>query len=793
MQVMKLGSSSTVRHFALSLLCLPAISHSSPVTPTSSMSMLPVGHSMHQIVSIERTSNGVLLHLSSGVLRLQVRGDRIIRVTYGHDAKTLDAKSLAVIAKAKRTTWKLEEAPDKVSVVTSQVRATVNRATGAVTFSTPTGAPILQEAAGTRLVQPSGTIENTFLLNDTEAIYGLGQHPDGVWNYRKHTVHLQQKNTDIAIPVLVSSAGYGILWDNPSITDVDVAVHGDQLTWKSEAGSAIDYYLMVGPDLDRVVAGYRELTGAAPMMPKWLWGMWQCKERYESQKELLGIAKEYRDRKVPIDGIIQDWQYWTPGTWGSHEFEAARYPNPKELVKDLHELGFHTLISVWSRFDEGTTNEAELDKIGGLFAPRYKNVYPAGFGRWYDAYSASARSLYWKQISSHLFSMGWDGWWLDATEPELGGNWGEIRELKTGLGSGKNVANAYPLMTTAGVYQGQRADNDKKRVVILTRSAFAGQQRNSTVSWSGDIGGEWDVFGKQIAGGLNFCISGVPYWNTDIGGFFGHDPEDPKYLELFLRWFQFGSLNPMFRVHGTYKGKEYWKWNAEGQKVWDRYVALRYRLMPYIYSTSWEVTSKGSTMFRPLVMNYRDDAKAQSVSDQFMFGPSLMACPVTRQGAEQRGVYLPGGGAKWFDFWTGETFAGPSLVDAKADISTMPLYVPAGSIIPLGPSIQFTGEKPADPIELRIYPGANATYELYEDEGDGYAYEHKVYATIPISWDDKSRTLTVGKRKGNFPGMLDTRHFQVVLVGPGHGADVTVTEKPDATIEYSGEKKQIRL
>jgi alpha-D-xyloside xylohydrolase len=417
-------------------------------------------------------------------------------------------------------------------------------------------------------------------------------------------------------------------------------------------------------------------------------------------------------------------------------------------------------------------------------------VYPKGEGKWYDPFNSEGRRLYWRFLSEQLFSRGFDGWWMDASEPELGGKWGQMRELTTGAGPGAKVFNAYPLMHSTGVYQGQRAETSGKRVFILTRSAFAGQQRNAAVTWSGDTHGRWENFRQQIPAGLNFVATGIPYWNTDIGGFFGGDPADPKYAELFTRWFQFGAFCPMFRVHGTGKPKEMWRFNAGTQNILVAYDQLRYHLLPYTYSVSWKVTAQGYTMMRPLVMDFRADTNVFGIPDQFLFGPALMACPVTKPGAASRSVYLPAGGA-WTDFWTGKLYPGGQKLEAASPIETMPLFVRAGSILPYGPSLEYASQK-ADPIELRVYRGADAAFTLYEDEGDNYNYEQGACATVPLQWNEAKQTLVIGKRQGSFPGMLKQRTFRIVWVSPGQGAGISSTATADAVVSYDGTALKVR-
>ena len=517
------------------------------------------------VLSAHKNDGGVTLAMKPGTLRLEVFSPRVVRVTYGLENSLPPDKSLAVVGKPERTHWKLAESANEISLSTDELTVHVNRASGAVSFCDNSGNILLAEKAdGGKSLTPAhvGNIDTlrgaqVFEFPGDEAVYGLGQHPGAPMGYRGAKLHLQQENRIVGVPVLLSSRGYGLLWDNPAVTDVDAgATDPSSLSWTSEAADSIDYYFIYGPEADNVIASYRQFTGAAPLFPKWTWGLWQCREHYETQQELLGVVAEYRRRGIPLDGIIQDWQYWLPGGWGSHEFDPARYPDPAGMVKQVHDANAHIIISVWARFDLGLTNLAELESAGAVYPPVYPNVYPPGQGKWYDPFNSEGRRLYWKFLSEQLFCRGFDGWWMDASEAELGGKWGEMRSLTTAAGSGAKVFNAYPLLHSAGVYQGQRAETSEKRVFILTRSAFAGQQRNAAVTWSGDTHGDWDTFRKQIPAGLNFVATGIPYWNTNIGGFFAGDPADPKYAELFARWFQFGAFCPMFRVHGTGKSKD---------------------------------------------------------------------------------------------------------------------------------------------------------------------------------------------------------------------------------------------
>lgn len=758
------------------------------------LAWLPAWNSPAAVIGVHREPDGVELYLQPGAIRLQVWSDRMIRVTRSSGGDLPAIKNLCVIGHPANTRWTLSDTANIVVLKTDAIEAQVDGQTGRVGFYDLKGRSVLQEAGDDEVRPPANAPElrQSFVLSPAEAIFGLGQHQDGRWNYRGTTVHLQQQNMEVAVPVLISSEGYGLLWDNPAVTDVDVGKTSPGiLSWHSEAGNAVDYYFMYGPTADAVIQDYRHLTGAAPMMGRWVWGFWQCKERYASQEELTNVVATYRTLGVPLDGIIQDWQYWTNKGWGSHVFDPARYPDPPAMIQDLHAMHAHLLISVWPKFDLGTSNCDELERAGALY-PKVTTGFGKEPQKWYDPFNPVGRQIYWDQISRELFKFGVDGWWLDASEPELDGRWGEFRTYPTALGSAANVFNAYPLMHTTAVYQGQRAETDQKRVCILTRSAYAGQQRNAAITWSGDIHGTWEVFARQVPAGLNFSISGIPYWNTDIGGFFGGQPADKNYQELFTRWFQFGAFCPMFRVHGTVAPKELWRWDEPTQKIWEHYVDLRYRLLPYIYSTSWQVTHSGGTMMRPLMMDFPDDPQALAVGSQYLFGPAIMVCPVTRPGVTNWNVYLPGRN-DWYDFWTGRREAGGRHVNAVAPIQTMPLFVRAGAILPMGPVVQYSAEKTDAPLEIRVYRGADGAFTLYDDEGDNYNYEKGKYSTISLMWNEAAETLTLGARHGKFPGMMKARTFNIVFVRERHGSGVAKTESADRVVDYDGKPVVVQV
>ncbi len=942
-------------------------------------------HSAADVVPYEKTADGVVAELGDGRLQLAVCSERAVRVLFTpKDALPL-APSVAVVRPCEGFRgFRIRETKAAVSLLTRRLEARLDRRTGAVSFHDPHGRTVLAETAGGRslvaaevLGQKTHHAEQRFDWGEDEGLYGLGEQQSGLVNYRGHDVLLVQENTIDVVPVLVSSRGYGILWDNASETrlrDAPVtpalppgraartaarpAVRSGTL-W-SQMAEAIDYTFLYGPDLDDVIASYRRLTGEAPLFGRWAYGFWQSKERYKTQEELVGVVREFRRRQIPIDAIVQDWFYWDPFKWGSHRFDRQRYPDPEAMTRDLHAMNTKLMISVWAKFVPGSDNHTEMAARGFLYPPFDKaHGGPDGNSeQYYDAFNPDARALYWRQIDERLFSKGIDAWWLDATEPEIGDlKRDEARQVmaKTALGHGARQLNAYSLMTTEAVYRGQRQSDPTKRVFILTRSAFAGQQRNAAATWSGDIEATWDVFAKQVAAGINFGLSGLPYWTTDIGGFFVNEypkgGQDPAYQELFTRWYQWGAFCPIFRVHGTAVPREMWRFGEPGSWAYDtqlRFDRLRYRLMPYIYSLAGHVTHGAGTILRGLPFDFRGDPRVRDIADEHMFGPAFLVSPVLqplrygalhssevgraipasafeapdgaagvlqgdyfadetlarhvatrkdaaidfdwglaaplpevppdqfsvrwtgrlrapetgeyelatvaddgvrlwldgnlliddwnqhapeyhsgrialeagkqyelkleyydeilgasvklrwtlpsdRRDAEAppskpmlRRVYLPAG-ADWYDFWTGERLAGGRAIDSPAPLETMPLHVRAGSIVPFGPHLQYASEKLADPIELRVYRGADGRFELYEDEGEGYAYEKGVFAVIPIEWNEAKRNLTIGARRGSFPCMLERRRFHVVFVAKDHGTGLEPPEQPDAAIAYVGQ------
>jgi alpha-D-xyloside xylohydrolase len=746
------------------------------------------------VIAVQPQADGAVFTMKSGTLRVQVCSDSVVHVIYSAASFPPGHPDPVVIKQSwPATKFTMQSANDDITLTTSLLKIVVTRQDGAITYHGLDGKQLMQEA-GRKLIPVKVNGEDTYraesfvnIYGSREALYGLGQHQAGVWNYRGESVDISQDNTNIAVPFLVSSNGYGIFWNNDSRSRFNNRF-ANYLYISSDVADVVDYYFFYGPELDKVIAGYRELTGQVPLFGKWAYGFWQCKNRYKSQDEILGVARKYRELRIPVDNIVQDWFWWNRK--GEFVFNK-NYPDPKGMVDELHRENFHLMISIWPFFEPGSANYDFMDKQR-WFVDKFKYAKPpyhTDAMAVYDATSGEARKFYWNQIDKSLFNIGVDAWWMDTTEPETEGQEENILlGHKLAIGSGDRYVNAYPLLDTTAVYDGQRSASDQKRVYILSRSAFAGSQRNGVTAWSGDINSDWLSFRRQIPAGLNFALSGIPYWTTDIGGFVSGDPDDPAYRELFVRWFQFGVFNPILRVHGTRKTdqNELWSYGPDAQKILISFDRLRYRLLPYTYSLAWMTTNSSYTPMRPLVMDFRADVRAQNTGDEFMYGPTFLVNPVTEPKAVSRQVYLPD--TKWYDFWSGTVQQGGREINAPAPLDRLPLYVRAGSILPLGPDIEWSTEKPADPIELRVYRGADAEFILYEDENDNYNYERGLHATIPIRWDEAKQLLTIDNRQGQFPGMLVRRTFRVVFVTEHHGVGIAPSSDTDKVVEYSGKQ-----
>ncbi len=668
-------------------------------------------------------------------------------------------------------------------------------------------------------------VGQAFGVEADEGIYGIGLLQNGKLSQRGENRRMEQSNLDDYAHVYQSIKGYGIYWENYSPTRLVTPAEGvgGELSLESEVGTAVDYYFTYGGDADGVIAELRHLTGKVPMLPLWTYGFHQCRERYKSAAQLLEVVRRYRELGVPFDGIIQDWQYWGSNyTWNAMEFINDEFSHAQQMIDEVHDKNAHISISIWSSFGPHTKQFAELKEKNLLldfetwpqsglpfWPPRMD--YPSGV-QCYDVYSPEARDIYWKYLS-HLHNMGIDAWWMDSTDPDHHSYKDSDLDELTSMGSYRSVRNIYPLMAVGGVYDHQRAVDSTKRVFILTRSYFAGQQRYGANTWSGDVGSSWENFRKQVPICLNYTLTANPHVNTDIGGFFaggystkGHNSatRNPQYHELYVRWMQFGAFSPMMRSHGADVYREIYHYGKPGEPVYDALldaIRLRYRLMPYTYSLSWQVSQHDDSFMRALFMDFRDDKHTWNNNSEFMYGRSLLVCPVlhplyTKEQVEwtredypvvdwtaekSYEVYLPAG-AQWYDYRTGIRYEGGHTLNASAPLATMPLYVKAGSILPLGPDVQYTGEKPWDNLDIIVYPGTDAEFTLYEDEGDNYNYEKGIYSTITFKWNDKTRTLTIGKRQGSYPGMLTTRKFNVKVVG---GAEKSVT--------YNGKQQNISV
>ena len=751
------------------------------------------------VVSFEKQTGGLEVKQKDGVLKLEVNAADVLHVTYSPLAPSNAVQpSDHVVIKSDWPAANFGVASDdkSVTLTTSKIKAVIERESGALHFNGVDGKQLTTESyRSLKPVEVNGEkalrAESFFAIyGSQEGLYGLGQHQAGVWNYRGETVDLSQENTNITVPLLVSTNGYGIFWNNPSRSRVNNRfVH--MLYLNSEVADRIDYYFIYGPEADQIIGHYRELTGEVPLFGRWAYGFWQCKNKYQSQQEIEGVAAKYRALHIPVDNIVQDWFWWV--TMGEMKWND-KYPDPQGLINKLHDEHFHLMVSVWPYFRPGSPVYDDFDKKGWFVAKTLTGgFHPLGQAL-YDATNPEAQKQYWANVNAALFQKGVDAWWLDTDEPETEGREDNIlTDHKLSIGSGARYANVYSLFHAGGVSEGQQAASDKKRVFILSRSAYAGAQRYGVTAWSGDVLSNWMTFARQIPAGLNYSISGMPYWTTDIGGFIsGGNLNDPKFRELFVRWFQFGAFSPIFRVHGTrYPDEnELWSYGPDAQKILVDYDTLRYRLMPYIYSQAWQVTSNHGTLMRPLVMDWRDDVEAQNIGDEYLFGPAILVSPVYTQGATSRTVYLPK--ATWYDFWTGEKLEGSKRIEADAPLNKLPLFVRAGSIVPMGPAMEWSTEKPADPIELRIYPGADGDFTLYEDENDNYNYKKGEHATIALHWDDAAKTLTLGAREGSFPGMLTEHAFHVVLVGKSHGVGIGDGKPAGKTVAYKGAKLSVQ-
>ncbi len=774
----------------------------------------------------QKTDFGVTTVINAVQVEIKFYSPSIVRIIKYPEGKTFEKQSLSVVKTPQKTAFSVKLHGNELSLKSEKIEVLLNLKTGMVAFANQAMQLLSEKESGTTFIDYNDagvktySVTQSFVLEKNEAIYGLGQQQEGKMSKRNLKLTMVQGNTDDYIPFFLSAKGYGLFWDNYSPTIFED--NAEHTLFKSEVAEGIDYYFMYGANADAVIGCMRNLTGQVPMFPLWTYGFWQSRERYKSQDELLGVVQKFRTLGVPLDGIIQDWQYWGNNyQWNAMEFLNTGFYDPQKMVNDVHGLNAHMIISIWNSFGPMTKQYKELEKINALFnfdtwpqsgsekwPPRLD--YPSGV-RVYDPYNPAARDIYWDYLNKGIFSLGMDGWWMDSSEPDHFNPKPSDFDTKTYLGSFRKVCNAFPLMTVGGVSEHQRMQTSDKRIFILTRSAFAGQQRFGANTWSGDVVASWAALRNQISAGLNFSLSGIPYWNSDIGGFFLWNFKDPlknaDYRELHVRWMEFGAFCPMMRSHGEGAPRELYQFGEKGNPAYDaieKYINLRYSLLPYIYATSWNVTSRQSSMMRALVMDFAHDKQALDINDEFMFGSSILVNPVTQPMysktevkagdsvkvedfsiVKSKNVYLPKGN-DWYDFWTGEKFNGGQTVKKEVPLDIIPLFVKAGTILPVGPKVQYATEKKWDNLEIRIYEGANGEFTLYEDENDNYNYEKGAYSTVQFSWNDKKKTLTIADRKGSFPGMINERRFNIVFVGKNKGTGNDAIEKFDKVVNYSG-------
>lgn len=795
----------------------------------------------------QKTTSGIKTTISGKQTDIEIQwfGPNTLRVLKTPQGKNVKKESLSVIAQPQNSGIKITTPGNGCIVMKSQTLTVIlNPQTGIITYAKPNGDALLIEQENVKAFTPVNdagrstySVYQGFTTSKEEGLYGLGQLQNGQMMQRGMTKHLVQGNVEDVSPFFQSTKGYGVFWDNYSGTTY--TDNEQETSFCSEVGDCIDYYFMYGGSADGVIAEVRALTGDVPMMPLWSYGFMQSKERYKSQEETVGVVKKYRELGIPLDCIIQDWQYWGHNyLWNAMDFQNPAFSRPKDMIDEVHALNARMMISIWSSFGPATKPYRALDKEGLLFdietwpqsgvdgwPPNLE--YPSGV-RVYDAYSPKARDIYWEHLNKGIFQLGMDGWWMDSTEPDHFNHKESDFDRQTGLGSYRSVRNAYPLVSVGGVSDHQRALTQDKRVIILTRSGFLGQQRYGSNVWSGDVQSSWDMFRKQITAGLNFSLTGMPHWNSDLGGFFAGSyntswgdnsaTRNPMYQELYVRWLQFGVFCPMMRSHGADVPREFYWYGKEGEPVYDALVdavKLRYTLLPYIYSTSWDVTHNRSTFMRALFMDFVNDKQTWNINDEYMFGKAFLVAPVLHAQytpevqqktlEENEGwnrdskksaktpiltdfthsknmeVYLPAG-TRWYNFWTNEAIEGGQKLVISTTLNRIPLFVRAGSIVPCGPDVQYTGEKKWDNLTLCVYPGENGNFTLYEDEGDNYNYENGAYTEIPMNWDNASRILTIGARKGEYNGMLQKRQFIVKAID---GNSKTVT--------YTGKKIRVKL
>jgi len=936
--------------------------------------------------SYRRIDAGIIVTPGQGpeaAVRLEVYSDNIIRVTSA-PTKDLDLPpSLMVTAKPVTSGFTVADAPGRVMLKTAKLSAEVDLDNGNVSFRDASGNVVLSEsgapgfAPATAEGQQFLSVRQQFNRGTDEGFYGLGQHQNRQMNYNGEDVELAQHNMDIAIPFVVSTRNYGLLWDNNSITrfgdpdayplaggtgdgleavgrggevgwtatysaggkliatrqeptinlqylenrkdwpagtrtadnsatvpgltvvwtgkltpkagglhrfrlysssyakvfvdgnevlekwrqnwnpwyhnfDLSLAAgqaHDVRVEWEpnggyiallhndprpepdrhslslaSEFAHGLDYYFVGGDNMDGVISGYRQLTGKAPIMPKWAYGFWQSRQRYNTQDELVDVVREYRKRGLPLDNIVQDWFYWPENQWGCQCFDTKRYPNAQGMVDDVHTMGANVMISVWAKYYQGIPNYNELDAVGGItrnmVTPRadeptdkdyirgmYRDWVGPGYpNAFYDPYNSQAKEIYWRQVSDGLASKGFDAWWLDSDEPDFHSNL-TIEERKrrmgpTAAGPGAALFNSFPLVHVENFINHAIEYRPDVRPFVLTRSGFGGIQRTGAALWSGDVASRWDNLRDQVSAGVNFSMSGVPNWTHDIGGFANEDrynKEDPAHLaewrELNTRWFQFGAFSPLFRSHGEAPFREIYLMSPKGSPTYasmEYYDKLRYRLLPYIYTLGADTYFKNGTIMRGLVMDFPADRKTWDIDDEYLFGPAFLVAPVTEFKARSRQVYLPAG-TLWYDYYSGQSSRGGQTITASAPYERMPLFIRAGAIVPTGPALQHTANNSHSPLALNVYTGADGTFSLYEDDGVTRQYLNGKHSRIPFVWNERTKTLTIGAREGSYPGMAGRREIRIRWMRPSVPRALAFDAKPDAAVTYAGAPIAVRM
>lgn len=767
------------------------------------------------IFSWEATENGFKATLNGLTTHIINYSNKMVRVFKSYHADLSKKNSLSVVAVPGVMGVSVNENDNVVTLNNGNIIVKYVLATGKIEIERADGGSIIKEKEyGTEFITTkdgifdSYRITNTFELDADEQIFGLGQIQNGDLNQRGKSIHLEQDNMKVCIPYFQSTKNYGLFWDNYSPTTF---TDNASATSFQSTGTEIDYYVLAGDNSGEVLSLMRELTGKSPMPTLWNFGLYQSRERYVSSNEVREVLNKYREMGVPLDCMVQDWQYWGTdnNNWNALAFENPTYADGEQMIADVHAQNAKLMISIWANFGPNTQPYKELNALGRLIPVGQHGSYPGGYYVWpYDVYDESARGIYWKYLYNGLVSKGVDAYWMDSTEPDYFNNLQSDLDYLSGCGqTWRSLRNAFPLAHISGAHDNHRATEaagdthlSGKRVSILTRSAFAGQQRYGANTWSGDVTSSWQNFANQIPAACNFSACGIPYWNSDIGGFFTGafgGVNDPAWRRLYMRWAQFGTFTPMMRFHGTNTPREIYQFGSANDGIGDfdqllKYIKIRYRMLPYLYSTAWQVSRNDKTFMQALAIAFNEDVNGYSVKDEYMFGDAFLVAPVVQDAATSRSVYLPAG-HKWIDFWTGETFEGGQSITKKAPTDIMPLYVKGGSIMPWGPDVQYSTEKKWDNLEIRVYAGENGTFTLYEDENDNYNYESGKYSEIPFEWDEDTETLTIGTRRGEFDGMLETRTFNICRVSPLHGAgDLHATEY-HATVTYTGEPVSIKL